>query len=246
MSDNNRTSVYFKSSPYGSFNHSHGDQNGFVLKKGGVSLLAESGWYDWYGSPNFNNWYRQTKAHNAITYDGGKGQVVDGYRETLANNGKIVAFSDTAALGYVAGDAVVSYGKALTKADRRLWYVRGSDAVVILDQLASTVARKYEWNFHTLAPIVVDASGNVSVTNEGKSVCIRPVSTGQRFEKRSGGLVMAGNVEDHGTFVRSTAATNAEFLMVLDVGCKNVPLQLSTTTTGRSLKVGTQTITLPR
>jgi hypothetical protein len=246
ITDSNRTSVYFKSSPYGSFNHSHGDQNGFVLKKGGVALLTEAGWYDWYGSPNFNDWYRQTKAHNAITYDGGNGQVVAGYRETLANNGKIVAFSDTGSIGYVAGDAVASYGKALTKAERRVWYVRGSDAVVVLDQLASSTARKYEWNFHTLAPIGLDATGNVKVTYQGKTVCIRPITTGQRFETRAGGLVRSGTVEDHGTYIKLSPTTSAEFLMLLDVGCKNVPVQLSTTTTGRSLKVGTQTITLPR
>ncbi|WP_229419188.1 DUF4962 domain-containing protein [Pseudoduganella dura] len=246
MSDSNRTSVYFKSSPYGSFNHSHGDQNSFVLKKGGVALLTESGWYDWYDSPNWNNWYRQTKAHNAITYDGGVGQLITGYRETKANNGKVVSFSDTGAIGYVAGLAEAAYGKALTKAERRLWYVRGSDAVIILDQLASPVPRKFEWNFHTLSPIVADANGNVTVTTQGKSVCIRPISTGQSFEKRAGGLVLAGNVEDHGTYVRTTSATTAEFLMLLDVGCKNLTVQMSTTATGRTLKIGTQTIALPR
>jgi hypothetical protein len=246
MADSNRTSVFFKSSPYGSFNHSHGDQNGIVLKKGGVGLLTESGWYDWYGSPNWNDWYRQTKAHNGITFDGGVGQAIGGYRETLANNGKIVAFSDTGSIGYVEGDAQPAYGGALAKASRRLWYVRGSDAVVVLDQVASAIPRTFEWNFHTLAPIVTKTDGTVSVTNQGKSVCIRPISSGQRFEKRNGGLVYAGNTEDHGTFVRTASATSAEFLMLLDVGCKNVPVQLSTTSTGRTLTVGGQTISLPR
>ncbi|MEO7495224.1 MAG: DUF4962 domain-containing protein, partial [Massilia sp.] len=46
-----RTSVYFKSSPYGSFNHSHGDQNGLLLSNAGQPLLVKAGWYDWYGSP---------------------------------------------------------------------------------------------------------------------------------------------------------------------------------------------------
>ena len=48
-----RTSVFFKSSPYGSFNHSHGDQNGFLLSVAGQPLMIKAGWYDWYGSPNW-------------------------------------------------------------------------------------------------------------------------------------------------------------------------------------------------
>src|SRR5262249_45653238 len=35
LSDPARTSVYFKSSPYGSFNHSHADQNSFVVNDKG-------------------------------------------------------------------------------------------------------------------------------------------------------------------------------------------------------------------
>jgi hypothetical protein len=35
LADPNRTSVYFKSSPYGSFNHSHADQNAFVIDSAG-------------------------------------------------------------------------------------------------------------------------------------------------------------------------------------------------------------------
>ena len=31
LSDPNRLSIFFKSSPYGSYNHSHADQNSFVI-----------------------------------------------------------------------------------------------------------------------------------------------------------------------------------------------------------------------
>jgi hypothetical protein len=75
-----RTSVFFKSSPYGSFSHSHGDQNAFLLSVAGQPLLIKAGWYDWYGSPYWLSWYHQTKSQNAITFDGGKGQMVDDHR----------------------------------------------------------------------------------------------------------------------------------------------------------------------
>ncbi|MDH7571749.1 MAG: DUF4962 domain-containing protein, partial [Armatimonadota bacterium] len=47
-----RVSLYFKSSPIGSFNHSHADQNSFVLNAFGEALAIDSGYYDWYNSPH--------------------------------------------------------------------------------------------------------------------------------------------------------------------------------------------------
>ncbi|QGZ43275.1 DUF4962 domain-containing protein [Pseudoduganella flava] len=243
----NRTSVFFKSSPYGSFNHSHGDQNSFVLKKGGVGLLTEAGWYDWYNSPNWSGWYRQTKAHNAITYDGGIGQVIDGWREPKAFNGQIIAYGEYGNTYYVAGSAATAFPTgAMTQNIRRLWYLRTSDAVVIHDQLASPIARTFEWNFHALAPINVDAAGLVSVTNAGRTVCLRPVSDGLRFERRTGGASLAGTTEYHGAFVGTSKVTSKEMLIVLDVGCKNPAIRYDSTSTNRTLTVGTDTLNIPR
>ena len=77
VSNSARTSVYFKSSPkpHGAFHHSHADQNSFVVNSGGQRLAIESGYYDSYKSPHWMDWYHQTRAKNAITYDGGKGQI---------------------------------------------------------------------------------------------------------------------------------------------------------------------------
>jgi len=246
LADVGRTSLYFKSSPYGSFNHSHGDQNGFVLFSGGVPLLTETGWYDWYDSPLWNSWYRQSKSHNALTFDGGIGQVVEGYEEPLSRNGRVSAFSTTAAVDYVEGDATAAYAGALKSAVRKVWYVRGTDTAVILDQYASATPRVFEWNFHGYAPIVADAAGNVSITNQGKKVCLVPLATSpQRFERRVGPPPQSGAYEDHGVFVKNAAATSGEFLTVLDVGCKGTSVKLDTSGGLRKLVVGTQTLTLP-
>lgn len=240
-----RTSVYFKSSPYGSFNHSHGDQNGFVLASAGVPLLTEAGWYDWYDSPMWSSWYRHTRAHNALTFDGGQGQLVDGYEETMARNGRITAFVPKATVDYVAGDATLAYGGQLKSALRKLWYLRTVDAVVVQDQVSSDTPRVFEWNFHTYAPIVADAGGALSVTNQGRKVCIVQVSDGARFERRAGPPPQAGTYEEHGVFVKSAAALSGEFLTVLDVGCKKPVIKLGSNGTARTLSVGKQVVTLP-
>ena len=58
--------LQFKSSRFGSFNHSHADQNSFILSAFGRPLLIDSGYYPWYGSPHDVGWTRQTIAHNAL------------------------------------------------------------------------------------------------------------------------------------------------------------------------------------
>ncbi|GGY85043.1 DUF4962 domain-containing protein [Pseudoduganella plicata] len=246
LADRGRTSVYFKSSPYGSYNHSHGDQNSLVIDSGGRRMLIEAGYQDYYASPLGISWYRQTKAHNAITFDGGVGQITTDNVNNLLRNGKITAFSATPTVDYAQGDAVPAYGGALTTATRSVWYLRNSDTVVVLDKLASPTARKFEWNLHTRAPIVAESASALKVTNVDRSLCISSLSTDGTTYKPLTGPANPNYAEYHGAWVKGTAATSAEFLVVLDVGCKRPPVSLRRSTSGRTLVVGTTSIVLPQ
>ncbi|HEU4851061.1 MAG TPA: heparinase II/III family protein [Telluria sp.] len=250
LANNARTSVYFKSSPYGAYNHSHGDQNSFVLSSGGRELLIEAGYLDYYNSPLFKDWYRQTKAHNAVTFDGGIGQLVTGNTENLARNGKVTAFSTTPALDFTEGDAAAAYGSAVTTAKRKLWYLRNQDAVVIQDKMSAPVAHRWEWNMHAVAPIVSASDGSVSITNVDRKVCIRQLLsdaiTPMNYEVRTGPAAKAGGpVETHGAFV-TPSKTSAEFLMLLDVGCKRPNVTMTETSTSRTFVIGSQSVTVPK
>ena len=159
MTDRLRTSVFFKSSPFGSVNHSHADQNGFVMYSKGKVLAMDSGYYDYYNSPHWRDYYKQTKAHNAITFDGGQGQSLgaSGLGErTYA--GKLTKFIQTPAYDITAGDATAAFGGKLTLAKRTIVFIRPS-TVVIVDQLDSTVAHKYEYNLHTSVALTGTANG---------------------------------------------------------------------------------------
>ena len=70
----NRTSLYFRSGQYGSYNHMHADQNAFIIEHNGNKLAGKSGFYDSYHSTHDSGFTRQTFAHNSITYNGGFGQ----------------------------------------------------------------------------------------------------------------------------------------------------------------------------
>ena len=241
-----RTSFYFKSSPYGSFNHSHGDQNGLLLSVGGQPLLAKAGWYDWYGSPYWTTWYHQTKASNSVTYDGGKGQYVDGYREQLLYDGKITGFSAQSSYDFAEGDATAAYAGALTLAKRQVWYLHDQNAMLVRDKLSAAVAHTYEFNVHTRVAMTVESPSSVKIAVNGQSLCLRDLNGNAPFAKWAGAAPKAGITEDHGAFyLKNDGKSVAEFLVLLDVGCKRPTVKVATSGTTRSVTVGTQTVTLP-
>lgn len=116
-----------------SYNHSHADQNSFVIHANGNILAADSGYYDSYGSPHWKDWCTSTRAHNAITFDSGQGQVHFNKNLEKANmnaKGKITQLSNTPAYDLVSGDAGVAYGDALTKGVCSMVYLRPNTLVV--------------------------------------------------------------------------------------------------------------------
>jgi len=241
-----RNSLFFKSSPYGSFNHSHGDQNGILLSVGGQPMLVKAGWYDWYGSPYWTDWYHQSRSQNAITFDGGKGQRVDGYREQLQRNGRITAFTAQPSYDHAEGDATPAYGGQLTMAKRQVWHLRNAgNAILVRDRLASAVARTYEWNMHTPAIMSVENGQNVKVVAGGQSLCVRSLNTDASFAKWIGPGAKANVVEDHGAFyLKAGANATAEYLVLLDPGCKKPTVNISTSGAVRTVTVGGQSVTL--
>ena len=241
-----RTSLYFKSSPYGSFSHSHGDQNGILLSVAGQPLLVKAGWYDWYGSPYWTDWYHQTRSQNAVTFDGGKGQMVTGYREQLQRNGKITGFSAQPGYDYVEGDATAAYGGQLTMARRQVWHLRNSGgSMLVRDRLASTVARTYEWNVHTPVIMTVENAQNVKVVAGAQSVCLRSLNTDAEFAKWIGPGAKTNVVEDNGAFyLKNDGKSTAEFLVLLDVGCKLPEVKIGASGSVRTVTVNGQTVSL--
>ncbi len=132
LEDAERISVFFKSSWYGSFNHSHPDQNSFIIQAFGKPLAIDSGYYDLYNYPFDRDYTRKTYAHNAVTYDNGQGQPA---MDILAK-GKITDFLSHPAAALAGGDATESYRGGLGCARRWLLYLR-PDVVITIDELAA-------------------------------------------------------------------------------------------------------------
>ncbi|MDP1679983.1 MAG: heparinase II/III family protein, partial [Candidatus Nitrotoga sp.] len=224
-----RTSVYFKSSPYGSYSHSHADQNSFVINSGGQRLAIDSGYYDSWTSPHRNGWYTNTKAHNAITYDGGVGQTIS----SLDSEGKITQFEHTPGYDLVTGDASLAYGGGLTKAVRSMVYLR-PNTLVIFDSLESKTPRTWEWNIHALSKMGTLAGSvrHFLIDQAGVKLCVRmfvapdgnvALSQTDQFTEAPQGTYPN---QWHGRFSSLVKSTTARFVTVLEVGCSWTPVQV--------------------
>jgi hypothetical protein len=237
LSDPQRTSVYFKSSPYGSYNHAHADQNGFVIDHKGVRLAMATGYYDGYKTPHWSDWYKQTRAANAITFDGGQGQGVNG-REFA---GRIARFESTPRYDYAIGRAEKAYGGALTQAKRTLVYLRPG-VVLVRDELASDKPRAWEWNIHAAQRMEPAGERSVTLRNGDARMCVQMLSGPEarfaqtdRFDAAPSGKEMPN--QWHGRFTAAQPSNAAEFLVLMRVGSECRGPSATATRAGKGWRV---------
>jgi hypothetical protein len=143
------------------FNHSHADQNSFIITAGGDKLLWDAGYYDSYLSPHHRNYSRLSIAHNTILVDG-EGQAV----HTKGADGKITRFETRGKSLIVQGDASNPriYGD---KVDLFLRTIEYSDEkhFLIRDEIRLRERGQVSWLLHSVYPIIYDA--------EKKSILIK-------------------------------------------------------------------------
>jgi hypothetical protein len=156
ISDPQRISLFFKSSEYGSFNHSHADQNSFIIQAYGQPLAIDSGYYDCYGFPFDVEYTRQTHAHNAITHSNGKGQPIF----DIMAKGRIMDFLPGKSFALSGGDATASYKGALGKAIRHIIFIK-PDMFIIIDDLETGQSDKTTFEFW------LNAQKDIRISDEG-------------------------------------------------------------------------------
>ena len=160
---------YFKSSPYGSVSHSHGDQNAFVLHAFGEPLAIQSGYYIGFWSSMHLNWRRETKSKNAITIGGvgqfaqlrktTKAEEMNGsaksqYEQLIAAKGCIEACEQRDGVVYMRGDATPAFAKtvpSLLSNKRHVLFVAES-FFVIVDEIRLSAPETIDYRLHALYP----------------------------------------------------------------------------------------------
>jgi hypothetical protein len=184
-----------------------------------------------------------------VTVDGGRGQLTSGYREQLQHNGRITGFSSQPGLDYAEGDATPAYAGLLSSARRQVWYLRSQNAFLVRDKLTAPAPHSFEFNLHAPAPIVAAGASEVSIAANGQSVCVRSLGAGAAYEKRTGSAPKPGTTEWHGAFtLQGDGKAPAEFLVLLDVGCKRPKVNIAANGSGanasRTVTVGAQSVVL--
>lgn len=165
LEDPNRVQCTFKSSPYGSFNHSHADQNSFIIQAFGENLAIKSGYYDSYHSAHDSGFTRKTFAHNTITMNGGVGQKDD----SMVSNGSVLQFVNSLHFDSVTGEAANAYpGTGLSKFNRSLIYVR-PDVFLVVDDLQSSNADGANFEWWLNAEHAIDYTQNTALIQEGEA-----------------------------------------------------------------------------
>jgi hypothetical protein len=219
LQDPARASVYFKSSPYGSYNHSHGDQNSFVVNYKGKRLAINSGYYDDYRTDHWTNWYKQTRSKNAVTFDGGQGQ---GFNDK-SFSGDVSRYISNGAWDMVTGQAAKAYGGALATAQRSMVYLRDSNTVVVYDVLASATPRTWEWNIHAFNQITKISDTKVLLANGDAQMCVEMLASpgvaftqSNQFTSAPSGSNMPN--QWHGVFAAIAKSANAEFVAIMRIG----------------------------
>ena len=188
----------FKASRFGSYSHSHADQNTFLLNAYGHALAIDSGYYPSYGTPHDDLWTRQTMAHNGILVNG-RGQAVfkwdaDGQIEDYARQGAITMVRGQAANGYnveqpreivdlwrklIAAPLPAMEPKVET-AERTLAFVasRTRPVLVVQDYVRTGAPASFDWLLHALNQMETDgAAGAVYVHDGDARMAVRLVAT---------------------------------------------------------------------
>ncbi|SMX31056.1 DUF4962 domain-containing protein [Actibacterium lipolyticum] len=157
----------FKSSPFGSISHSHGDQNAFCLAAYGEDLAIQSGYYVAFNSTMHRQWRRQTRSKNAILING-KGQYAEKDKaKAMAATGRILAAEEREDHIFIHGDATAAYqslSPEVTMAEREIYFVRNS-YFVIVDKVDAETPVTVDWLLHANNPYEL---GKTSFRNTGK------------------------------------------------------------------------------
>lgn len=240
-----RTSVFFRSSRFGAYNHSHADQNSVAYVSRGLPLLINAGYYPYYNSPHHKS-TRATRYANSLTYDGGFGQSessagaakpTDPFH-SMDSSGSLILAKTQGTYAAVTGDATLAYRgvhptygtwvPALTNAVRSVVVDKANGVTLVYDWATSATARQWELNFHSPNAFVADAA-NVRAVNGAASVCLDRYGPTTSFSQTTAWDVApetAQPAQSHGRF--TVLARTAEFahLTVLRDSCRNVPVQV--------------------
>lgn len=257
VADPARTSVFFRSSRLGSYNHSHADNNAFTFVSKGQPLLISGGYYPYYRSPHHATVGRATRFKNALTFDGGIGQAEPSANPSAPGDpvfsmdarGTLLHFADDGRWAVTTGDAALAYRgqdpktqawtPLLNSAVRSVAFQRAEGVVVIYDWATSNTPRRWELNFQAPTPPAL-AGHTVRIDNGGSNACIDVYGPGGSFKLSSGFPIAPEKPlpdEYQARYFADTASTELVAVTVIREACRNVAIDVRIAGTSASVSI---------
>ncbi len=152
------------------WNHAHADAGSFVLFHRGKYLLIDSG-KSGYSTPEYDDYFRQSVAHNVVTFNGKAENPEDTYFGSKFS-GTVSHLIDAGDLRYVLADATGPTSDTFIRNFRSFLWI--GDVILVIDDLKTFEPGQFEWLLHY--------NGNAKredldliVTNEDVNVMVRPL-----------------------------------------------------------------------
>lgn len=261
-----RTSLFFRASRFGAFNHSHADQNSVVYVSKGQPLLINAGYYPYYNSPHHKSVTRATRYKNALTFDGGFGQSESRLGaprpsdplHSMDASGTLLRAEDVGSLSVLTGDATAAYRAAnpatgvwvplLSNAVRSVVMDRASGITLIYDWATSATPRRWELNFHSPQAFTLEG-GTIKASQGGASVCLDTHGPASSFAQTMDWDVapeVSQPAQAHGRFTVQAPSTELAHLTVLRDGCRGNALEVAQSGTRIQVNIGGQILTFDK
>ncbi len=152
------------------WNHNHADAGSFLLFDQGQPLLIDSG-NSSYAAPEYDGYYRQSEAHNVVTFDGKAEPAEDTYLGSHLDGSIPIAVSGSG-IHYVLADATGPTSANFARNFRHILWI--DDVILIVDDLKAHQVGQFEWLVHPAGTAKL-ADGALHVDANGAQVDVRPL-----------------------------------------------------------------------
>ena len=152
------------------WNHAHADAGSFVLFHRGTYLLIDSGNCN-YALPEYDSYYRQSRAHNVVLFNGEAENPEDTYFGSQFP-GTVSHLMDAGELKYVLADATGPTAHLFARNFRHFLWL--GDVILIIDDVKSYEPGQFAWMLHFDGE--AERRGlDLHVTHGAASVLVRPL-----------------------------------------------------------------------
>ena len=152
------------------WNHSHADTGSFILFDQGKPLLIDSG-NSSYAAPEYDAYYRQSIAHNVVTFNGKAEPEEDTYLGSQLP-GRIPVVMGGGGIHYVFADATGPTSAQFSRNFRHVIWI--DDIILIIDDVRAHDTGQFEWLVHP-AGAAKRIGGVLHVENGEASVDVEPL-----------------------------------------------------------------------